>query len=79
MTSIVVYEEDIEVAFHKCVNFLGTVGKFVDSSKNPQFVVVNTKEHGKLWYGDLSSDEIYTKIPELANILGVEVFVDRVV
>lgn len=73
----VIYEEDVETAFQKCVAFFGTPGKYVNSSENPQHVVVGTKKHGKLWYGDLSSHDMYNRLPELANILETEILVDR--
>ena len=71
----VVYEEDIEVAFQKCIDVLGPIGKY---DMDGEYTVLYTPEHGKLWYGDLNNDDIEYRIPALTKVLGVaEIFASK--
>jgi len=65
-----VYEEDVEIALAKCVEVLGPIGKYVP--ENGMLKTIYTKEHGKLWYGDLTADDLVYRVPALRTVLGVE-------
>jgi hypothetical protein len=68
-TNTVVYEEDVEIALAKCVEVLGPIGKY---EMGGECKAIWTKEHGKLWYGDLTAEDMEYRVQALAKVLGVE-------
>ena len=68
------FEEDIEYAYNVCETYLGKSGKVeypLTKRCIPNAVIV-TKEHGKLWWGDLSPTDIQ-KLVEIQQEIGVSV------
>jgi len=63
------FEEDVELAFDKCVEVLGKPGKY---ELTGEFVVLSTQLHGELWYGDLTKEDFEYRLPALAKVLGIE-------
>jgi hypothetical protein len=76
----IVAEEDVEVATESAIKILGAVDRIVYGSSVPVVnnALVMTRQHGKLWYGDLPSDaEMRTTIDALSAVLKVPVAVYR--
>jgi len=67
----VAFEEDIEEALAKCVEVLGPIGKYEYGPGTHVSVVLATDKHGKLWYGDLSADDVSYRLEALRTMLGV--------
>ena len=63
------FEEDTEAVFSNCVEVLGSVGRY---NVDGEHTVLYTKEHGKLWYGDLTRDDVEYRIPALVKVIGVD-------
>lgn len=73
---MVVFEEDVEEACKIAVRILGPVGRIYGSVNKGIIPDANvyTKEHGKLWYGDLTSHgDDMDKLDLLQKELGVQV------
>ena len=63
------FEEDVEAAFAKSVEIIGPIGRY---DVEGEYTVLYTPEYGKLWYGDLTRDDIEYRIPALVKIIGVD-------
>lgn len=71
--SFTVFEEDVSHACELARKYFGPVGNIIYPSKN---ALVNykleTKEHGKIWYGDIEKSVLQT-LTALEAELGTEV------
>jgi hypothetical protein len=65
------FEEDIETAFNVCVTHFGPVGRIIYPVTKKTFpnVLVSTKKHGKLWYGDLQESDL-KKLSSIQDEIG---------
>lgn len=71
----IAYEEDIEQAMEKCVELFGPIGKYIHPMKKGGVTgVIFTPKYGKLWYGDISPEELNNLIA-LQDFLNDEVSV----
>lgn len=61
------YEEDIEAALEKCVEYLGRIGK-METKPVYYNAVLYTEKYGKLWYGDLTKSDL-----ELLPVLSTDI------
>lgn len=68
-----VYEEDIDEAMILCSKMFGPVGRYVYPAKCVTGVIY-TPKYGKLWYGDIPSDDL-NKLVDLQDKLNDEVTV----
>ena len=66
------FEEDIEDALNKCIEVLGPIGKYAFGSDTHPGIVLATEKHGKLWYGDLTEDDVTYRLEALRVKLGVD-------
>ena len=67
-----IFEEDIEIAHQHAVSILGPMGRMVyPATGNLVNIALFHPAYGKVWYGDLMTDEIY-KVIQLQSLLGVK-------
>jgi hypothetical protein len=69
-----IYEEDIEAAVEKAVKIFGPQARVLTGDKIMYDSYIYTKEHGTLWYGDLTQPEFMGDGPsKLEDLIGVPV------
>jgi hypothetical protein len=70
-----------QTGYEEAEKHLGFVGCILSASKKAPEVIWNanvcTREHGKIWYGDISIAKSKKALQELANKLGTNVYVLR--
>jgi hypothetical protein len=78
MKNNMVFEEDIEAATRTARRILGAPGRMLYRPASRQDVVPNavimTKEHGRLWYGDLEvqdADKLNALSTALKTVVGM--------
>lgn len=68
-------EEDISPAVNAATKLFGNAGTYLNGNNILYNVSVATKDFGKIWYGDISTEDLSTSCEALSNLIQKDVYV----